>query len=124
VSLLRTTGSDAWPAACRLMGGKSLLPRRPQERLCTRPSLACLVRVQQVGVWIHKPNQVGRIQVPLHLHATLLVIAFKQISYHTIPSAGLGMSMCPLQEPKAPLSVPHLRARIRRGEFIRTVCKV
>jgi hypothetical protein len=58
------------PSACRLDGGKSLLPRRPQERLRTWPSLACLARVEQEGVWVHKPDQVGRIQIPLHLDAT------------------------------------------------------
>ena len=52
----------------------SLLPRRPQERLRTRPSLACLVRVEQVGVWIHKPDQVGGIQIPLHPDATPLTV--------------------------------------------------
>jgi hypothetical protein len=52
----------------------SLLPRRPQERLRTRPSLACLVRVEQVGVWMHKPDQVGGIQIPLHPDAPPLTV--------------------------------------------------
>src|SRR5258706_13272765 len=52
------------------MSGMSLLPRRPQERLRTRPSLACLVGWEQVGVWIYKPDQVGGIQIPLHPDAT------------------------------------------------------
>ena len=52
----------------------SLLPRRPQERLRTRPSLACWVRVEQVGVWIHQPDQVGGRQIPLHPDATPLTV--------------------------------------------------
>src|SRR5258706_4549194 len=56
------------------MSGMSLLPRRPQERLRTRPSLACLVGWEQVGVWIYKPDQVGGIQIPLHPDATPLTV--------------------------------------------------
>jgi len=33
-----------------------------------------LVRVEQVGVWIHKPDQVGGIQIPLHPDATPLTV--------------------------------------------------
>ena len=50
----------------------SLLPRRPQDGLPTWPSLTCLVRVEQEDVWINKADQVGRVQIPLHLEATLL----------------------------------------------------
>jgi hypothetical protein len=84
-NLLRTTGSDTrrpsaaargWGAsgtsACRLMSGMSLLPRRPQERLRTRPGLTCLVCVEQEGLRVHKPNQVGGVQIPLHLDAAVL----------------------------------------------------
>jgi hypothetical protein len=49
-----------------------LLPRRPQDGLPTWPSRTGLVRVEQERVWIHKPNQIGRVEVPLHLHATRL----------------------------------------------------
>ena len=47
-----------------------LLPRRPQERFRTRPSHTSLVRVEQEGVGIDKPDQIGRVEVPLHLQAT------------------------------------------------------
>jgi hypothetical protein len=52
----------------------SLLPRRPQERLRTRPRLLSVARVEQVSLWIHKPDQVGGVQIPLHLQATLLAV--------------------------------------------------
>src|SRR5260221_447096 len=56
------------------MSRMRLLPRRPQERLRTRPSLACLVRVEQVGVGIQKRDQVGEIKIPLHRDATPLTV--------------------------------------------------
>ena len=63
-------GGTSGTSTRRLKGGMGLLPRRPQERLRTRPSHTSLVRVEQEGVGIDKPDQIGRVEVPLHLQAT------------------------------------------------------
>jgi hypothetical protein len=47
----------------------SLLPRRPQDGFPTWPSVYRLARVEQESVWVHKPDQVGGVEVPLHLQA-------------------------------------------------------
>jgi hypothetical protein len=56
----------------------SLLPRHPQERLRTWPRRLSVARVEQGGVWIDKPNQIGRVQIPLHLDATLVTVMHPQ----------------------------------------------
>ncbi len=46
-----------------------LLPRRPQDGFPTWPGGLRLVRMEQEGLLVHKPDQVGGVQIPLHLEA-------------------------------------------------------
>ena len=75
-----------------------LLPRRPQDGFPTWPSSLCLVCMEQERCWINESDQIGRVQIPLHLQSTPVTVVYTQRQWfllHLATLTGLGELGCP-----------------------------